>query len=204
MQLSVNNARLGPHCGSVVRSIEPSPIRACRVNCCAGPRLASVVQRSPLANVQPQRTTYFTGEGVCSCRSAGCRAVPSSRMSKMLLFAMALQQRKRDGKEDKRSKLPKNLRLWPSSDSYEDLQTRCHDLLPLSVHSVHCHRFHVQMRRVIDTIRGRSYEEALVLLEYLPYRATEPILKTLLSVNSIRSLCTMMNMCASVVGGGKC
>jgi len=38
-----------------------------------------------------------------------------------------------------------------------------------------------KMRRVIDTIRGRTYEDALVILEYLPYRATEPILKTLLS-----------------------
>lgn len=38
------------------------------------------------------------------------------------------------------------------------------------------------MRRVIDTIRGRSYEDALIILEYLPYKATDPILKTLLSV----------------------
>jgi len=40
------------------------------------------------------------------------------------------------------------------------------------------------MRRVIDTIRGRTYEEALLILEILPYRATEPILKTLLSVDN--------------------
>eukprot|EP00210_Caulerpa_lentillifera_P002041 g1956.t1 len=38
-----------------------------------------------------------------------------------------------------------------------------------------------KMRRVIDTIRGRSYEDALIILEQLPYRATEPILQTLLS-----------------------
>jgi hypothetical protein len=28
----------------------------------------------------------------------------------------------------------------------------------------------LQVRRVIDVIRGRSYEEALVLMEYMPYR----------------------------------
>lgn len=38
------------------------------------------------------------------------------------------------------------------------------------------------MRRVIDTIRGRTYEEALIILEYMPYRACDPILKTLVSV----------------------
>ena len=54
------------------------------------------------------------------------------------------------------------------------------------------------MRRVIDTIRGRSYEEALVLLEYLPYRATEPILKTLLSVESIHRPCTTRDVCVRV------
>ncbi len=38
------------------------------------------------------------------------------------------------------------------------------------------------MRRVLDQIRGRSYEEALILLEYLPFRACEPVLDTLISV----------------------
>eukprot|EP00803_Ostreobium_quekettii_P000368 evm.model.scf_159.7 EVM.evm.TU.scf_159.7 scf_159:41288-43554(+) len=38
-----------------------------------------------------------------------------------------------------------------------------------------------KMRRVLDTIRGRSYEEALMILEYMPYRACQPILKTLVS-----------------------
>jgi large subunit ribosomal protein L22 len=33
----------------------------------------------------------------------------------------------------------------------------------------------------LDQIRGRSYEEALMILEYLPYRACEPVIKTLLS-----------------------
>jgi large subunit ribosomal protein L22 len=38
-----------------------------------------------------------------------------------------------------------------------------------------------KVRRVLDTIRGKSYEEALMLMEYMPYRACEPILKCLLS-----------------------
>nr|AJB98500.1 ribosomal protein L22 [Helminthostachys zeylanica] len=32
-------------------------------------------------------------------------------------------------------------------------------------------------RRVIDQIRGRSYEEALILLEFMPYRACYPVLQ---------------------------
>lgn len=39
-----------------------------------------------------------------------------------------------------------------------------------------------QVRRVLDQIRGRTYEEALILLEYLPFRACEPVLDTLISV----------------------
>merc|ERR1712012_657960 len=38
-----------------------------------------------------------------------------------------------------------------------------------------------KVRRVLDTIRGRPYEEALMILEYMPYRACEPILKCLVS-----------------------
>jgi large subunit ribosomal protein L22 len=38
-----------------------------------------------------------------------------------------------------------------------------------------------KVRRVLDQIRGRSYEEAIMLLEYMPYKACEPVLKTLLS-----------------------
>lgn len=41
-----------------------------------------------------------------------------------------------------------------------------------------------QLRRVLDQIRGRSYEEALMILEYMPYRACEPILRTLISVSA--------------------
>nr|YP_010610432.1 ribosomal protein L22 [Vallisneria natans]WAO28697.1 ribosomal protein L22 [Vallisneria natans] len=36
-------------------------------------------------------------------------------------------------------------------------------------------------RRVIDQIRGRSYEETLMILELIPYRASYPILKTVSS-----------------------
>lgn len=38
-----------------------------------------------------------------------------------------------------------------------------------------------KVRRVLDQIRGRSYEEAIMILEYMPYRACDPVLKTLLS-----------------------
>jgi large subunit ribosomal protein L22 len=38
-----------------------------------------------------------------------------------------------------------------------------------------------KVRRVLDQIRGRSYEEALMILEYMPYKACEPVIKTLLS-----------------------
>merc|ERR1712146_19121 len=36
-------------------------------------------------------------------------------------------------------------------------------------------------RRVLDTIRGRSYEEALAILQYMPYRACENVLKVVRS-----------------------
>lgn len=38
-----------------------------------------------------------------------------------------------------------------------------------------------KVRRVLDQIRGRSYREALIILEFMPYRAVEPILKVLRS-----------------------
>merc|ERR1740138_243738 len=41
-----------------------------------------------------------------------------------------------------------------------------------------------KFRRVLNTIRGLSYEEALMILEYMPYRSCEPILKCLLSAAS--------------------
>nr|BAG06404.1 ribosomal protein L22 [Acorus gramineus] len=36
-------------------------------------------------------------------------------------------------------------------------------------------------RRVIDQIRGRSYEETIMILELMPYRASFPILKLVYS-----------------------
>merc|ERR1711976_401109 len=38
-----------------------------------------------------------------------------------------------------------------------------------------------KFRRVLDTIRGIKYEEALMILEYMPYRSCGPILKCLIS-----------------------
>lgn len=38
-----------------------------------------------------------------------------------------------------------------------------------------------KVRRVLDQIRGRSYREALIILEFMPYRACSPILKLLRS-----------------------
>lgn len=38
-----------------------------------------------------------------------------------------------------------------------------------------------KVRRVLDQIRGRSYREALIILEFMPYRACEPILNVLRS-----------------------
>lgn len=38
-----------------------------------------------------------------------------------------------------------------------------------------------KVRRVLNQIRGRSYAEALVILEFMPYRSCEPVLKVLRS-----------------------
>ncbi|MGC9525556.1 MAG: 50S ribosomal protein L22 [Limnospira sp.] len=38
-----------------------------------------------------------------------------------------------------------------------------------------------KVRRVLDQIRGRSYREALIVLEFMPYRACTPVLKVLRS-----------------------
>ena len=38
-----------------------------------------------------------------------------------------------------------------------------------------------KVRRVLDQIRGRQYREALIILEFMPYRACEPVLKVLRS-----------------------
>lgn len=38
-----------------------------------------------------------------------------------------------------------------------------------------------KVRRVLDQIRGRSYRDALIMLEFMPYRACEPVTKLLRS-----------------------
>ena len=38
-----------------------------------------------------------------------------------------------------------------------------------------------KVRRVLDQIRGRSYREALIMLEFMPYRSCGPVLKVLRS-----------------------
>ena len=38
-----------------------------------------------------------------------------------------------------------------------------------------------KVRRVLDQIRGCSYREALIILEFMPYRACDPVLKALRS-----------------------
>ncbi|NJM56447.1 MAG: 50S ribosomal protein L22 [Synechococcales cyanobacterium RU_4_20] len=38
-----------------------------------------------------------------------------------------------------------------------------------------------KVRRVLDQIRGRSYRDALIILEFMPYRSCDPILKVLRS-----------------------
>ncbi len=38
-----------------------------------------------------------------------------------------------------------------------------------------------KVRRVLDQIRGQSYREALIILEFMPYRACDPVLKALRS-----------------------
>jgi large subunit ribosomal protein L22 len=38
-----------------------------------------------------------------------------------------------------------------------------------------------KVRRVLDQIRGRSYREALIILEFMPYSACKPVLKVVRS-----------------------
>ena len=38
-----------------------------------------------------------------------------------------------------------------------------------------------KVRRVLDQIRGRSYRDALIILEFMPHRSTGPITKVLRS-----------------------
>lgn len=41
-----------------------------------------------------------------------------------------------------------------------------------------------KVRRILDQIRGRSYNEALMILKFMPYRSCSVILKTVLSAAS--------------------
>ena len=52
----------------------------------------------------------------------------------------------------------------------------------------------------MDQIRGKSYEEALMVLEYTPYRACEPLIKLLVSVRHFKDLTPV---CMSVVANCK-
>ena len=41
-----------------------------------------------------------------------------------------------------------------------------------------------KVRRVLDQIRGRTYRDALIMLEFMPYRSTGPITKVCLLYTS--------------------
>lgn len=41
-----------------------------------------------------------------------------------------------------------------------------------------------KVRRIMDQIRGRSFNEALLILKFMPYKACPVILKTLLSASA--------------------
>lgn len=41
-----------------------------------------------------------------------------------------------------------------------------------------------KVRRVLDQVRGRSYEEALMILEFMPYRSCDEVLKCLYSASA--------------------
>nr|YP_010336990.1 ribosomal protein L22 [Madagascaria erythrocladioides]UNJ16575.1 ribosomal protein L22 [Madagascaria erythrocladioides] len=42
----------------------------------------------------------------------------------------------------------------------------------------------LKVRRVLDQIRGKSYKEAMMMLEFMPYRCCQPIFKLLKSAAS--------------------
>nr|WKF52387.1 ribosomal protein L22 [Carya kweichowensis] len=56
--------------------------------------------------------------------------------------------------------------------------------------SKHICMFTNKARRVIDKIRGRSYEETLMVLELMPYRACYPLFKLVYSAaaNAIHNM----------------
>ncbi len=41
-----------------------------------------------------------------------------------------------------------------------------------------------KLRRILDQIRGRSYNEAILILKFMPYKACFPILKVVMSAAS--------------------
>nr|UDZ60941.1 ribosomal protein L22 [Echinodorus cordifolius]UDZ60942.1 ribosomal protein L22 [Echinodorus paniculatus]WRM53864.1 ribosomal protein L22 [Echinodorus grisebachii]BAG06636.1 ribosomal protein L22 [Caldesia grandis] len=53
--------------------------------------------------------------------------------------------------------------------------------IEVKVLAQHIHMSAFKAQRVIDQIRGRSYEETLMILELMPYRASYPILKLVYS-----------------------
>lgn len=54
-------------------------------------------------------------------------------------------------------------------------------------------------RRVVDQIRGRSYEETLMILELMPYRASYPIFKLVYSAAANASHNKSFNEADSVI-----
>ena len=38
-----------------------------------------------------------------------------------------------------------------------------------------------KVRRILDQIKGKTYKEALIILDFMPHRAVRPIIKTLCS-----------------------
>lgn len=59
-------------------------------------------------------------------------------------------------------------------------------------------RCYTQIRVILDQIRGRTYEDALMILEYMPHRACEPILKLLVSVRLRPYLSQLTSLCMFV------
>nr|YP_010290371.1 ribosomal protein L22 [Anarthria humilis]ULQ64137.1 ribosomal protein L22 [Anarthria humilis] len=67
-----------------------------------------------------------------------------------------------------------NLKRVSSKNSYSDREVKV-----LAQRTIGMSVF--KARRVIDQIRGRSYEETLMILDLMPYRASYPILKLVYS-----------------------
>ena len=51
-----------------------------------------------------------------------------------------------------------------------------------------------KVRRVLDQIRGRTYRDALIMLEFMPYRSTEPITKVLRSAVANAETILVLNL----------